>query len=631
MKLNIRTILCLAALAFCLAASAQNIKPARDKATKKYGYQDKEKNWVIPPTYDDAKRFDDDGCALVKLDGKHGLIDLTGAWVLPAEYDDIGKFDKNGLCELTIKEGKVKYHGVADRSGAVLLPVQYRSINIPKNGGYITASTEMEDMPGTPLWGVFDMQGKELFAPQFLAAPSVNSGTFIAKDAHTGLSGVGSLDGDVLLPFEYLTVSRHGNGFRTLGCDFTQTSFSANLREAEHFRQPGAVLPYDPMGDPVRAAAWHSGVIGTRLHVNQVRSVELQPGHSTRSALCRKLDIDWGYQRFLRLEPFVLDGAEDNAMADPVSGKYYTLKALLYEADGTLVGEVSDRGWIEAECQAGFLYNAGDMESWLVLYDPNCLALPSYTVSLSGYRTVDHDNVYNGLGISSYDVERYSDARKYATRRVEIIEKDNVGITSYLPPAVDLQNAWRVRDVSRSDLFHHVFRMGDVVSCQTREKEGLVEVELYEQLVCHFEDRFSEPYYSMTGDDVIYWGPNNNRTVRVSLESAHTADALKDDVAGTNSNWVIVLSLYEEDGSWLRTLAKAPFADYAQDGVLVLKPLGIALLSQSAETRRQESYGWSNYRDIRGKVSRTIKLTGAQPLPHTISALEAFKTRGPRF
>ena len=101
-----RVFFSIIAIALCIAANAQDLKPAKDKQTKKYGYKNKQKEWVIDPAFDDAKKFDDDGCALVKLDGKYGLIDLEGKWVLPAEYDDIGKYNKNGLCELKIKDGK---------------------------------------------------------------------------------------------------------------------------------------------------------------------------------------------------------------------------------------------------------------------------------------------------------------------------------------------------------------------------------------------------------------------------------------------------------------------------------------------------------------------------------------------
>ena len=105
MKLRILTITALLCLA--TAAGAQDLKPVKDKETKLYGYQDKDKNWVIPPSYQSAKQFNS-GFAVVEKTGLKGLIDATGRWVIPPQYDDIGKFDKSGLCEVTIKEGKVR-------------------------------------------------------------------------------------------------------------------------------------------------------------------------------------------------------------------------------------------------------------------------------------------------------------------------------------------------------------------------------------------------------------------------------------------------------------------------------------------------------------------------------------------
>ena len=606
---------CMAALALCLAASAQNLKPAKDKQTKKYGYQDKQKNWVIPATFDDAKRFDDDGCAMVKMGDAWGLIDGEGNWLLEALYDDIGKFDKNGLCELKIKVGKTKFYGVADRSGRVLLPVEYRSVEIPKKGGCILASCEMLE-PGyaaEPVWGVYDMQGREVFAPQFLSEPSYSEGTVIAKAA-SGLYGVGDMDSHVLLPFDFLAISRSRNGFRTLAKDFTQTTYTAEGYRAESFTQPGAVIPYDPMDDIIRAAAWHSGCIGRRLYANQVRAVEIQPGYVGRRALCRETDINWGYGRFLRLEPFVTEEEDPDAMVFPAEGKFYTLKAMLYEPDGTLVGEVADKGYLEAECTEGVIYKAGGVESWLILADPNSLALPSYSLNLSGVRDIMHDNVYNGLGLRSYDVEHLDNVRNYARRCIDIIEGENVGVCSYLPPVVDMQDARRMRDAMRGDIFYHPFRMGEVVNCKVRTHGEDVEVELSEGLVCRFENHFSDPYYSFSGDEVVYWGPHNARTVQVSLEPTYSSDAMED---GSGKHWDIVLSLHEEDGSWLRTLAKAPFADYAQNGIVVFRGLDIALIGPGAPSDRPEN-------------RHIIKLGKAQPLPHTLSALEAFSARPPQ-
>lgn len=631
MKMHSRTILCLVALVISFVAGAQTLKPVKDKVSKKYGYQDNSKNWVIAPAYDDARKFDEYGCGLVKVNSLYGLVGRSGEWILEPLYNDIGKFDKHGLCELMVKEGKVKYHGVANRFGQVLLPVEFHSVKIPKNGEYIAACREADQpgLEGEPLWGLYSTQGEEIFSPRFRSAPSYNNGTLVATDGKTGLEGVVDLESHVLLPFDFMAVTHFGNEYRTLDKRFRRTVFSGDFRAMESSYIPGSVIPYDVMEDPVRAAAWHCGLVGTRLHANQVRLIDNKSGLSVSHHIhCAKLDIDWGRggNRFLRLEPFPAREDDPDAMEDPLSRKRYTLKALLYEADGTLVEEIADKGWLEGECHAGVLYSAAGQETWLVLADPNSLALNSYSINLTGYRPLDHDNVLNGMGIRSGDLMRLGNVRNFATRNIDILEGENVGVTSYTEPAVDLRYARKVREVAHADLFHQTFRMGDVVSCTVRPRSEEVEVDLYEQLVCRFNDHLQDPSYSMSGDEVIYWGPHNERFVRVSLE--HSFDGMEDDVAGTGSKWSFVLSLFEEDGSWLRTLAVIPYADYVQDGMVVFRNAGIALVTPSARRRSREVFGWeSNYSDRRGSVVQTIKLPGAQPAPRKLSALSAFRFR----
>ena len=64
---------CGLALAFSLTTTAQDLKPAKDKTTKKYGYQAGKGNWVIPPSFDDAKKFKD-GRAEIEIGGRRGGI-----------------------------------------------------------------------------------------------------------------------------------------------------------------------------------------------------------------------------------------------------------------------------------------------------------------------------------------------------------------------------------------------------------------------------------------------------------------------------------------------------------------------------------------------------------------------------
>lgn len=622
-------LLCLLAALVALPIAAQDLKPVRDKQTKKYGYQAKNKTWVIEPRFDGASRFND-GFAEVTIDGYKGLIDETGELILPAEYDDIKKFDKNGLCEVMRKEGRTKLRGVADRSGRIIIPVDCHSVNIPKNGGLITAQRPARDewLEGSLLWGVYEMDGTELFAPQFLSAPSFSNGTGIAKSALTGLTGIVSDTGKVLLPFEFLAISHSGNHFHTLGTDFTRTTWDADLHRGEAFHHPGAVTPYDPMDDPVRAAAWHSGPVGLRLHRNNVKQLEMR---SSRTGLCRDLRLDWGYDRFLRLEPFIAEAGTPDTMEDPLGRQLYTLKALLYESDGTLVEEVSRWGYLEAECNEGVVYVAEGQERWMIFNDPNALDIASFTLSLTGYRSLDHSDIYGGLGIRSADLERLWELQPFTERHLAIIEGDNIGVTSYLPPESSRQYAHKERDAMRNPLFQFPFHMGDIVSCTVRSRKEGVEVELYENLACRFEDRFSDPYFSMGGEEIIYWGPHNARTARLSLKRVYkSSDATVDDVYGTDECYHLVLSLYEEDGTWLRTLAEVPYADFAAEGILVFERLGIAVLAPHAGRSYRPDYshssGWRS--NLRGSVVRTVKMPGAEKLPRTLSALETAADSG---
>ena len=118
--------------------------------------------------------------------------------------------------------------------------------------------------------------------------------------------------------------------------------------------------------------------------------------------------------------------------------------------------------------------------------------------------------------------------------------------------------------------------------------DGTVDVKLHDQLVCFFEDKFSDPYYSMKGEELIYWGPNNARTVGLSLIATHR-DATADDIHGTKHSYDLVLSLYEEDGRWLRTLAIMPWADYVGNGMIVFEGPGIALLTRDPFDPRFEA------------------------------------------
>ena len=577
---HLNLLFCACAMLLSLAASAQGMKPVKDKATKKYGYQAKGKVWVIEPQFDAAAKFDKNGMAEVKVNGRTGIIDGQGTFIIPAEYDNISKFDKFGYCELMQKSGSVKYRGIADLTGRIVLPLEFRDVAVSRDGRLFFGEKDapVAGFGYERLWGIYNVAGQEIFAPQFYIRPSFNDGYAVAIDGVKRLKGIICEDGTVPVPFEYLAITRSSGSYKCLATDFTRVFFSGDLRDKQVFRQTGAVIPYDPQGDPVRAAAYRCGPVGVRFHENSLKLMELRRDLLGATVLCADLPIEWGYGRFVRFEPFAVQPGTTGSMSFS-NQRSYVLKALLYEADGSLVKEISSYGYCEAECAQGLIYAAANGQRWLALADINAPGTRAYTLPLTGYRELIHTDVCHGLGIDPNAVSKLNNHTDFVNRCMDIIEAENVGITSYLPIVQDGAFAYAERDASRGMIFHRPFHIGEVVNCSVKRSEGGAEVKLLPELVCHFVDKLDDPYYKMEGDELIYWGPNNARTVGLSL-IASKRGGTQDDVHGTGLAYDLVLSLYEEDGRWMRTLAIMPFADYVGNGMIVFAGPGIALLTR---------------------------------------------------
>ena len=532
----------IAAVLLAATAQGQDLKPVKDKATKLFGYQDKSKNWVIPPAYFSAKNF------------------------------------KDGLAEVTVKPEKTKLHGIIDETGRVIVPPVCYSVVVSKREKLIMAEREYEPGSGW-LWGVYDYEGNEIWAPQFTMAPTFYDGRAVARSCENGLKGLIDADGQLLIPFENLALDHFAGNYVALTKDFVRKSYDSRLFKTSEFAYPGYVIPYDPAGDPVRAAAWHVGPIGYRLHRNNLRAIQLVPGRWNASATCSMLQLDWGEGRFVRLEPIEDANVHPGSMVDPYSGKLYTVRAVLCEADGTQVAEVSKWGWLDSEYEEGVVYNAEGNETWMVMRDINCPAMPSFSTSLRRSREINHEDVVNGLGLHSYDLKNMYDPNRYSERAAKIITGENTGITYRFPPeAPSLRLSRTINEIHRAPLFRHRFRMGDIVNCKVRPSEGGAELEITDNFLCHYEDRFSDPSFSMSGEEILYWGPANEYTAILTARQApHGPEFTKDDVYGSNESFEFAIELYDRFDRYLQTVAVAPSIDYFSDGWIVMEKAGIAL------------------------------------------------------
>lgn len=591
-----KTAILLLTVFVSVSLGAQDLKPVKDKASKLFGYQDKSKNWVIPPSFEKAKRFND-GAAVVESGGRLGLIDAAGAWILKPEFDDIDKFDKNGLCEVMVKSGKEKLRGVANREGRLVIPVECQAVSISKSENMIMAKryAEVPGFSSESLWGVYDADGREIFPPQFYSAPSFYRGTAEVKSASSKLLGIASRDGEFILPCSALAIDSNAGGYDVLSADFVSSTYDSRMIKTREFAYPGYVAPYEPGDDNIRLAAWHVGCIGRRIHSNQLRSIHISRDYRNYTGSCSYLNIAWNGVRFVRFEPVQTDPSTPGAIPYPTGGRFYTIRAVLCEPDGTPVEEISPYGWFEGECEEGIVYNAGGTQTWIIMKDINTPSVPAFSTPLTGYRNIDSGDIHSALGIHSYDADRYRSLSNAADRRLEIIEEENAGITSYLPrPAPDIRALKTIDAAMRAPIFRQEFHIGEVLSCKvSNAPDNVIKLHLGDRLVCRFEDRFEEPRYKLDEcEEEIWWGPDNARFAALTLETVpHSAPGTEDDVLQSGQSFILVLALYEQDGTYLRTLAESPAVDIAAEGLIVFEKAGIALVNRQIFKEPEISLG----------------------------------------
>lgn len=167
---------------------AQDLKPKKDKSTKKYGFVNKSDEWVVPATYDDADKFKE-GYAKIYTDKKEGLINEKGNVVIAPQFDDIEKF-KSGIA--VVKDSK-KY-GFINTEGKILCEPKYESISDFTNDGF--AKTELKNS-----YGIIKNDGTVIFEPRFNLIESLSGSLIHVKD--NGYWGVVDKTGKIIFETKY--------------------------------------------------------------------------------------------------------------------------------------------------------------------------------------------------------------------------------------------------------------------------------------------------------------------------------------------------------------------------------------------------------------------------------------------
>ena len=157
--------------------------PGAVKVGGKYGYIDIKGVMVIEPAFDCAYCFDNNGYAIVELDGKEAIIDSKGNLMTDFVYDDLSRLDPiDPAASLYIAEQDGTY-GVIDVNGNWILPPQYDYIMPYRPGA--DEGWMIESYSGTTYamickdgkFGILSMQADILLQPTgdrgfYLVAPN---------------------------------------------------------------------------------------------------------------------------------------------------------------------------------------------------------------------------------------------------------------------------------------------------------------------------------------------------------------------------------------------------------------------------------------------------------------------------
>lgn len=169
----------------------------------KWGYIDAKGKFVLPPTYDDAQNFQDNGLAIVSSKGLTGVINSDGYFIVKPKYDSIQAFSEGRAAVIDDQGFKV-----IDESGKEITGKPYSFIGSYKEGRAIAADTNKD---GKYLYGYLNRRGKEVIPLSYESARDFENGKALVKN-QDGSYALIDLTGKTVMRFSYPFVENYGDG-----------------------------------------------------------------------------------------------------------------------------------------------------------------------------------------------------------------------------------------------------------------------------------------------------------------------------------------------------------------------------------------------------------------------------------
>ena len=178
--------------------------PIKEVGGTKWGYINAKGKFVLPPAYEEAQDFHDNGLAIMRLLDKAGVIDSKGYFIVKPKYDTIQPFSE-GRAIVNDRQGTK----VIDESGKEITERAYSVIMPEYKEGRVAAA--IEDEHGQYVYGYLNKRGKEVIPLLYVSTSEFKDGKAIVKTKE-GTFQLIDLTGKVLKSFPYAFVGNYGQG-----------------------------------------------------------------------------------------------------------------------------------------------------------------------------------------------------------------------------------------------------------------------------------------------------------------------------------------------------------------------------------------------------------------------------------
>lgn len=170
----------------------------------KWGYINARGKFILPPIYDHAAVFQENGLAVVGLLDKSGIIDEKGYFIVKPKYDTIQPFSE-GRSVVNDRQG----FKVIDESGKEVTEKAYSVIYPEYQEGRVEVVET--DGDGNYLYGYLNKQGKIVIPVTYESASEFTDGRAVVKTKGERFQLI-DLTGNVLHTYPYAWVGNYGQG-----------------------------------------------------------------------------------------------------------------------------------------------------------------------------------------------------------------------------------------------------------------------------------------------------------------------------------------------------------------------------------------------------------------------------------